>query len=61
MFGFTIVWLVGMHLAPKFIIKIHFNEENKLATLRYHLVIFGGGGGGGFLYNRFFTVKVGHL
>ena len=50
-----------MHLTPKFIIKIHFNEENKivdikLETLRYHLVIFWRD-----FFTIDFTVKVGHL
>ena len=84
-----------MHLTPKFIIKIHFNEEKQLWTLNYNpflvycrelapgtVSLTGDRAQGddskhdshyrdssvlfgnileGFLYNRFFTVKVGHL
>ena len=52
-----------MHLTPKFITKIHFNNELrtdiKLETPWYHFffIFFFWGGGGGGLYNRFYTVK----
>ena len=63
------MWLIGHAFNPKiyqkYILMKKKNVDIKLETLRYHTVILffflGGGGGGGFLYNRFFTVKVGHL